>query len=41
VSIITLAHLIHYLEAFPSMAETLERIRAYRARYGVTHFSFF
>jgi hypothetical protein len=34
VSIITLVHLIHYLEAFPSMAETLERISAYRAHYG-------
>jgi orotate phosphoribosyltransferase len=41
ISIITLAHLIQYLEASPIMAETLERIRAYRARYGVTHLSFF
>ncbi len=37
VSIINLNHIIDYLEAQSGQSDTLARVRAYRATYGVTH----
>jgi orotate phosphoribosyltransferase len=35
IAIITLGDLISYLETQPEMAECLEKVKAYRASYGV------